>query len=67
MTSKNKKKDFDCLENKWKAAEAIYNETKNLGNEELIEYYRKSAKDGPFADWWESIKEKKKLHLVSKP
>lgn len=65
MISKAKGKDFDCLENKWKAAKAIYEETKNMSNQELIEYYRTSVKMSPFAEWWLSVKENNRLHSVN--
>jgi hypothetical protein len=28
----------------------LYNQTKGLNNQELIEFYRKKAKDGPFGE-----------------
>jgi histidinol dehydrogenase len=40
---KKKKKDFDCVEMKHKIQEQIYEETKDLSDEELIEYFRKGA------------------------
>lgn len=46
-------KNFDCVEMKRKIQEKIYEETKDLSRDELIDYFRRDARTGLFADLWE--------------
>lgn len=45
MSTKKKKKAFDCVEMKRRAQERIYADTKGLSPEEEIEYFRKRAEE----------------------
>lgn len=49
-------KTFDCLAYKWKVQEEIYEETKNMTPEQLIEYFGKEASGGPLGEWWKKCK-----------
>jgi hypothetical protein len=62
MKTKINKRNFDCLAFKWKAQEAIYEETKGMNRKELIEYFRNSVEEGPLGEWWKSLK-KQNLNL----
>ena len=46
------KKTFDCVEMKRKAQEKIFEETKHLSRDELVEYFNRQAETGPFARQW---------------
>ena len=46
------RKTFDCVEMKRKIQEKIYEETKDLNREELIAYFHRHARTGPFAKLW---------------
>ena len=46
------RKTFDCVEMKRKIQERIYEETKGLSREELIDYFHRHAQTGPFAELW---------------
>ncbi|MGK5082294.1 hypothetical protein WDW37_03235 [Bdellovibrionota bacterium FG-1] len=46
--SKKQKKDFDAVGMKDQIQAKLYLETKELDSHELIEFYRKRAKMGPF-------------------
>jgi len=48
--SKKKKKKFDAAEMKRKIQDEIYNETKNMSEEERSAYFRKSAEQGIFKE-----------------
>lgn len=63
MITKNRKKEFDCLENKWQVQVSVYNETRNMKNKELIEYFRNSVRESSLGDWWESLKAKNYLNI----
>ena len=41
---------FDCLEFKWKVQSEIYEKIKDMTTEEQIDFFRRSAETGPFAD-----------------
>jgi hypothetical protein len=43
-------KSFDCLAFKWKVEAEIYQEIKDLTPERQIEYFRRHAQTGPFAE-----------------
>jgi hypothetical protein len=53
MTSKSKKRYFDCIAIKRQAQEQIYEDIKGLSPEEEIEYFRKAVNASPFKKWWE--------------
>jgi hypothetical protein len=50
-----KEKNFDCLAYKDMVQSEIYEETKDMSGEELIDYFRKSVETGPFAEFWKKI------------
>lgn len=56
MKTKINNKKFDCLANKWQAEELIYEETKDLTDNEILEYFRKSVRDSKLDAWWKSLK-----------
>jgi hypothetical protein len=47
---KNKEKVLDALKLKERIQAEVLKETEGLSSSEEIEYYRDSAKDGPFSD-----------------
>lgn len=49
-------KDFDCIAFKERVQAEIYEEIKDLSPAEEIEYFRKAAETGPFADWWKQVR-----------
>ena len=55
MKSNSVDKDFDCVEFKRKAQSRIYAQIKGLSPREEIEYFRKAADEGPFAEWWKGV------------
>ena len=46
-----KNKEFDCVEMKRRIQEKIYEETKEMTNEELIEYFHKRIANSQFASF----------------
>jgi hypothetical protein len=52
------RKAFDCVAMKRKIQEKIYEETKDLGREELIAYFHRHAQTGPFAKLWKKPRKK---------
>ena len=56
MNMKNDYSSFSSLDNKYQIEELIYNETKGMNNEQLIEYFKKSVEESSLKDWWNSIK-----------
>ena len=48
--SQNSEKSFDCLAFKWKVESEIYEEIKDQTAEQQIEYFRRHAQTGPFAE-----------------
>ncbi len=61
---KTKNKTFDCLANKWRAQEIIYENIKGMTDEEVIEYFRKSIQKSSLGDWWKALNEKKESMLT---
>jgi hypothetical protein len=53
---KNDYSSFSSLDNKYQIEELIYNETKGMNNDQLIEYFKKSVEESSLKDWWKSIK-----------
>jgi hypothetical protein len=56
MNMKNDYSSFSSLDNKYQIEELIYNETKGMNNDQLIEYFKKSVEESSLKDWWKSIK-----------
>ena len=48
--SKKPEKSFDCVEFKRQSQLRIYEKIKNMSPAEEIEYFRRQAESGPFAD-----------------
>jgi hypothetical protein len=48
--SQKTEKSFDCLAFKWKVESEIYEEIKDQTSEQQIEYFRRHAQTGPFAE-----------------
>jgi hypothetical protein len=46
-----KKKTFDCVEMKRHIQEKIYNETRNMNHEELVQYYHDRIAKSQFAEF----------------
>jgi hypothetical protein len=46
---------FDCIALKRKAQMEIYETIKNLSPDEEIAYFRRRAKNGPYAELWEKL------------
>ncbi len=61
MKTMNNEELFDCLENKWKVSEMIYEETKELSDNELIIYFQKAINDSSLSNWWENVKQKEEV------
>jgi len=60
MTTKDDKTPetgFDCIAFKERVQAEIYEEIKDLTPSQQIEYFRKAAETGPFADWWKKVRE----------
>jgi hypothetical protein len=55
-----KKKAFDCVEMKRTIQAQIYEEIKDLTPEEELAYWRKSADEGPWGDWWREVHKRAK-------
>lgn len=47
-------KKFDCLAFKQKAQTQIYEDTKTMNSQELIEYFRQASHSGALGDWWKT-------------
>ncbi len=56
MNMKNDDRSFSSLNNKYLIEELIYNETKEMNNYQLLEYFKKSVEESSLKDWWNSIK-----------
>ena len=48
--SQTTEKSFDCLAFKWEVQAEIYQEIKDQTPEQQIEYFRRHAQTGPFAE-----------------
>jgi hypothetical protein len=48
--SEKSEKSFDCLAFNWKVQAEIYQEIKDQPPEQQLEYFRRRAQTGPFAD-----------------
>jgi hypothetical protein len=55
--SQTTEKSFDCLAFKWKVEAEIYQEIKDLTPEQQIEYFRRHAQTGPFAELVAKLRE----------
>ena len=49
------KKEFDSIQIKRDAQEAIYEAIKKMTPEEEIDYFRKSVERSKFSKWWQSV------------
>jgi hypothetical protein len=58
-----RRKAFDCVEMKRKAQEKIYEETKHLSRDGLVEYFHCQVEAGPFAQLW---KGSRKMRLTTR-
>ena len=56
MKAPTEKKEFDCIEFKRQAQERIYEQTKNMTLAEEIEFFRRGAENGPFAELIKRLK-----------
>jgi hypothetical protein len=56
MKTKNNDKSFDCLSNKWHVEELIYEETKEMTDNEIIDYFKKSVEKSSLGPWWQLLK-----------
>jgi hypothetical protein len=59
---KKKNKEFDCVEMKRRIQEKIYEETKDMTNEELIEYFHKRIANSRFAPFLQQSESGKVLN-----
>jgi len=50
MTNQTNDKPFDCIEYKRRVQEGIYEKIKDMTPQEEIEYFRRGAETGPFAE-----------------
>ena len=50
------KREFDCLALKDRVQTQIYEEIKNLTEQERIEYFHKESERGKIGDWWKDVK-----------
>ncbi|OGU39238.1 MAG: hypothetical protein A2X61_07070 [Ignavibacteria bacterium GWB2_35_12] len=64
MKTKTKEKKFDCLANKWRAQEIIYENIKDMTDGEIIEYFRKSVEKSSLGEWWKALNERKESVLT---
>jgi hypothetical protein len=58
MKKTDTKKEFDCIEFKRQAQARIYERIKDLSPEEEIRYFGDAANQGPFGEWWQSVRDK---------
>ncbi len=63
MKTINNEESFDSLENKWQVSEIIYDETKDMSDNELINYFQNSIIDSNLNNWWERVKLKDEFIL----
>lgn len=55
---KRKDKPFDCIAFKREVQARMYEETRNLSSDQLLAYFRKKVEEGPFAEYFEAVREK---------
>ncbi len=58
---KKKNKEFDCVEMKRRVQEKIYEETKDMTNEELIEYFHKRIANSRFASFLQQSESRRSI------
>jgi hypothetical protein len=56
MSQAKVKKGFDALAFKEQAQARIIAETRGMSHAEEIEYFRRSAEEGPMGEWWKRVK-----------
>jgi len=55
MKRRKPEKGFDCIGFKRKVQAEIYQEIRGLSPDEQIQYFRRSAADGPLGRWWKAL------------
>jgi hypothetical protein len=55
---KRKDRRFDCIAFKREVQARMYEETRNLSSEQLLEYFRRKVEEGPFAEYFEAVQDK---------
>ena len=57
MTNQERaKKTFDCLEYKREVQRRIFEDIRDLSDEERIQYFRRRAEEGLLGAWWRKVK-----------
>lgn len=64
MKTKTKEKKFDCLAEKWRAQEIIYEKIKDMTDDEIIEYFRRSVEKSSLGEWWKAVNAKNEVLLT---
>ncbi|MBE9140275.1 hypothetical protein IQ254_24250 [Nodosilinea sp. LEGE 07088] len=49
------RRKFDCLAFKQQAQAQIYEDTKMMSPQELIEYFHQASHWGAVGDWWKTV------------
>lgn len=52
-------KAFDCMEYKRRVQAEIYDEIRDLTDEQRVEYFRRRAEESALGNWWRSVKQAK--------
>lgn len=60
MTNKTNDKPFDCIEYKRRVQAEIYEKIKDMTPQEEIEFFRRGAETGPFAELVRSLRDRQK-------
>lgn len=60
MTTDNDALDFDCVGYKRRVQAEIYEHIKDMTWAEQVEYFRRSAEEGPFADFLHRVRDAQK-------
>jgi len=58
---KTKNKEFDCVKMKRQIQEKIFEETKDMTHQELLDYFRKRIANSRFAPFLQKSEDKSKL------
>lgn len=48
-------KSFDCLKFKENAQAEIIEETKNMSQQELLDFFHNASRSGALGQWWQKI------------
>ncbi len=57
----NKDKPFDCIKLKRELQARVYEETKDLNDDELREYFRRAVEESPWADLFRASKQRESI------